>query len=189
MPSTAPILCDFYTPALVNRAPVAVAIGSEGTGPVSDADYPLENREPCYPGSTGSLARLAALYRGAVDRLVPRGAPRRRFWREFFLGGVASAINTGDVSGARRLATRMLKTREAETGSCFTGWSRTRCSRSADIAGPAPSPGGRFHCSTTGWFPKSWSPWEDGTLTGFRLASQRAAIRNPRKKSMNSWSH
>ncbi|MBE0693462.1 MAG: bifunctional precorrin-2 dehydrogenase/sirohydrochlorin ferrochelatase, partial [Aquamicrobium sp.] len=29
-----PELCDFYTPALVNRAPVAVAIGTEGAGPV-----------------------------------------------------------------------------------------------------------------------------------------------------------
>jgi uroporphyrin-III C-methyltransferase/precorrin-2 dehydrogenase/sirohydrochlorin ferrochelatase len=29
-----PEICDFYTPALVNRAPVAVAIGTEGAGPV-----------------------------------------------------------------------------------------------------------------------------------------------------------
>ncbi|MEM7463220.1 MAG: siroheme synthase CysG, partial [Pseudomonadota bacterium] len=110
-----PDLCDFYTPALVNRAPVAVAIGSEGTGPVL-TQIIRSKIEAMLPGSTGSLARLAALYRGSVDRLVPRGAPRRRFWREFFLGGVASAINAGDVSGARRLATRMLKTSKAETG-------------------------------------------------------------------------
>ena len=29
-----PDYCDFFTPALVNRAPVAVAIGTEGAGPV-----------------------------------------------------------------------------------------------------------------------------------------------------------
>ena len=29
-----PDLCDFFTPAIVNRAPLAIAIGSEGTGPV-----------------------------------------------------------------------------------------------------------------------------------------------------------
>ena len=29
-----PDLCDFFTPALVNRAPVAIAIGTEGAGPV-----------------------------------------------------------------------------------------------------------------------------------------------------------
>src|SRR5690606_24963912 len=29
-----PALCDFLTPAIVNRAPVAIAIGSEGSAPV-----------------------------------------------------------------------------------------------------------------------------------------------------------
>ena len=29
-----PELCDFFTPAIVNRAPLAVAIGTEGAGPV-----------------------------------------------------------------------------------------------------------------------------------------------------------
>src|SRR5690606_33264697 len=29
-----PELCDFFPPALVNRAPVAVAVGTEGAGPV-----------------------------------------------------------------------------------------------------------------------------------------------------------
>src|SRR5204863_6158467 len=29
-----PELCDFYTPAIVNRAPVCVAIGTEGAAPV-----------------------------------------------------------------------------------------------------------------------------------------------------------
>ena len=29
-----PDICDFLTPSMVNRAPVLVAIGTEGTGPV-----------------------------------------------------------------------------------------------------------------------------------------------------------
>lgn len=110
-----PELCDFYTPALVNRAPVAVAIGSEGTGPVL-TQIIRSKIETILPVSTGSLARLAALYRGAVDRLVPRGAPRRRFWRSFFQGSVANAVHAGDVSGARRLASAMLKANDTETG-------------------------------------------------------------------------
>ena len=103
-----PHLCDFYTPALVNRAPIAIAIGSSGSGPV--LTQILRSRiETMLPPSTGSLARLARLYRNAVDRLVPRGQPRRKFWRDFFEGSVAQAVHQGDLPSARRLATRMLK--------------------------------------------------------------------------------
>ena len=94
-----PELCDFFTPAIVNRAPVAIAIGSEGTGPVltqlirSRIDAMLSPR-------LGDLARLADAYRPVVERLVPRGASRRLFWRGFFSGSVAAAIDEGDLVAA-----------------------------------------------------------------------------------------
>ena len=110
-----PELCDFYVPALVNRAPVAVAIGSQGTGPV--LTQMLRGRiEALLPRSTGRLARLAARYRRTVDRLVPGGAPRRRFWRSFFDGPIAQCIEQGDMAAARRSVTKLLKDIEARTG-------------------------------------------------------------------------
>ncbi|MEC9343209.1 MAG: NAD(P)-dependent oxidoreductase [Pseudomonadota bacterium] len=106
-----PELCDFYVPALVNRAPVAIAIGSEGAGPV--LTQMLRSRiETLLPSSTGRLARLARRYRAVAERLVERGAPRRRFWRAFFDGPVARCVEAGDMAGARRHATRLLKDRE-----------------------------------------------------------------------------
>jgi len=103
-----PELCDFYTPALVNRAPVCVAIGSEGAGPV--LTQIIRGRvEALLPASTGLLARLARRYRGAVEKLVPRGAARRRFWREFFSGGIARSIEDGRIAEARRIATRLMR--------------------------------------------------------------------------------
>lgn len=110
-----PDLCDFYTPALVNRAPVAVAIGSEGSGPVL-TQMIRSKIEALLPRSTGRLARLAAHYRDTVEQLIPRGAPRRRFWRLFFQGNVANAVNSGDLSAAMRHATRIMKGQMAETG-------------------------------------------------------------------------
>lgn len=110
-----PNLCDFYTPALVNRAPVAVAIGSEGAGPVL-TQMIRSKIEALLPASTGRLARLAALYRVAVDRLVPRGAPRRAFWRSFFEGEIAALVERDDLPGARRSATRLVKAGEAAEG-------------------------------------------------------------------------
>jgi uroporphyrin-III C-methyltransferase/precorrin-2 dehydrogenase/sirohydrochlorin ferrochelatase len=110
-----PCLCDFYTPALVNRAPIAVAIGSEGAGPV--LTQMIRSRiETILPRSTGPLARLGALYRVAVDRLVPRGVARRRFWRAFFDGEIAGLVERQDLPGARRAATRLLKNVAPETG-------------------------------------------------------------------------
>ncbi len=106
-----PHLCDFYTPALVNRAPVAIAIGTEGTGPVL-SQMIRARIEAIVPVSTGKLARLAQLYRLAADRLVARGAPRRRFWRAFFDGDVSRHVENGDLPAARRSATRLLKNPE-----------------------------------------------------------------------------
>ena len=110
-----PELCDFYVPALVNRAPVAIAIGSEGSGPV--LTQMLRARiEALLPQSVGHLAGLAARYRRTVGRLVPKGAARRRFWRAFFEGNVARHIETGDMAGARRAVTQLLKAPEGATG-------------------------------------------------------------------------
>lgn len=103
-----PELCDFYVPALVNRAPVAVAIGSEGTGPVL-TQIIRAKIEALLPQSTGQLARLACRYRAIVEKLVPRGAARRRFWRAFFGGEIARCVEAGDLAEARRHATRLLK--------------------------------------------------------------------------------
>ncbi len=110
-----PCLCDFYTPALVNRAPIAVAIGSEGTGPVL-TQMIRARIETILPPSTGALARLGALYRVAVDRLVPRGLARRRFWRAFFDGEIARLVEGGEMPAARRAATRLLKNVSPEKG-------------------------------------------------------------------------
>ncbi len=103
-----PDYCDFYTPALVNRAPIAVAIGTEGVGPVL-AQMIRADIDRLLPRSLGKLGRLANSYRRAVDRLVPRGAPRRLFWRDFFKGKVADHVESDEFSLARREATRILK--------------------------------------------------------------------------------
>lgn len=103
-----PEICDFYTPALVNRAPVAVAIGTEGAGPVL-AQMIRTRIDRMLAPSLGALATLAASYRIAAEKLLPRGSARRRFWREFFAGAPARAMEVGHISEARRAATRLLR--------------------------------------------------------------------------------
>jgi uroporphyrin-III C-methyltransferase/precorrin-2 dehydrogenase/sirohydrochlorin ferrochelatase len=110
-----PESCDFFTPAIVNRAPVAVAIGTEGAGPVLAQMIRAQIDQLLSP-SLGRLARLAMLYRDAVDKLLPRGAARRIFWRRFFSGSVADSVAGGDLSDARRNATKLLKSMDAVEG-------------------------------------------------------------------------
>jgi uroporphyrin-III C-methyltransferase/precorrin-2 dehydrogenase/sirohydrochlorin ferrochelatase len=102
-----PDLCDFYTPAIVNRAPVAVAISSTGAGPVL-AQKVRARIEAFLPPQLGALARLGETFRGAAEQMLPKGQPRRRFWSAFFDGGIADAALAGRTDEARRLASRLL---------------------------------------------------------------------------------
>lgn len=110
-----PDQCDFFTPALVNRSPVAIAIGTEGTGPVLAQMIRAQIDQMLSP-TLGRLARLAQSYRIAVDRLLPRGAARRIFWHRFFSSAVADAVSAGDLSQARRSATRLLRAMDKVEG-------------------------------------------------------------------------
>lgn len=102
-----PELCDFFTPALVNRAPVAIAIGTEGAGPVL-AQMLRGRIDRMLSPSLGPLAILAASFRGAAENLLPRGNARRRFWNDFFAGAPARAAEAGQLSQAHDAAVDLL---------------------------------------------------------------------------------
>jgi uroporphyrin-III C-methyltransferase/precorrin-2 dehydrogenase/sirohydrochlorin ferrochelatase len=110
-----PELCDFYTPALVNRAPVAVAIGTEGAGPVL-AQMIRARIDQILSPSLGRLANLASSYREAVDLRVTRGVRRRRFWASFFGGKVARLVDHGDLPAAALEIEDLMHDRGAVTG-------------------------------------------------------------------------
>jgi uroporphyrin-III C-methyltransferase/precorrin-2 dehydrogenase/sirohydrochlorin ferrochelatase len=110
-----PELCDFYVGALVNRAPVAIAITSTGVGPVL-ARHIRARIEAMLPGTTGDLARLAESFRDTVARVIAPGADRRRFWARFFSGSVAANLQAGRPEVARSEAQRLLNTRNDEPG-------------------------------------------------------------------------
>ena len=102
-----PDYCDFFTPALVNRAPVAVAIGTEGAGPVLAQMIRAAVDQMLSP-SLGRLARLAISYRDRVEHALPKGVSRRVFWRRFFSGAVADAVANGNEPLATAEADRLL---------------------------------------------------------------------------------
>ncbi|WP_371154610.1 siroheme synthase CysG [Jannaschia sp. 2305UL9-9] len=73
---------QFITPAIVDRDPVVVAIGTEGAAPVLARKIKADLEET-LPAQLGPLARIAKTFRRAANAL-PFGAPRRRFWAEYY---------------------------------------------------------------------------------------------------------
>ena len=75
--------CDFITPAVVDRDPVVVAIGTEGTAPVLARQIKADV-EAMLPQHVGRLARAAQSFRQRVSETLSPGRPRRQFWKAFF---------------------------------------------------------------------------------------------------------
>ena len=75
--------CDFITPAVVDRDPVVVAIGTEGTAPVLARQIKADV-EAMLPQHLGRLARAARFFRARVSERLSPGRSRRRFWKAFF---------------------------------------------------------------------------------------------------------
>ncbi|WP_068115019.1 siroheme synthase [Tropicimonas marinistellae] len=98
-----PDLCDAFTPSIVDRDPVVVAIGTEGTAPVLARQIKTRVEEMLEP-RLGDLAAMAGRLRGAVARGVPQDR-RRAFWRWVFNG----APRRLHATGAEREAGREIK--------------------------------------------------------------------------------
>jgi uroporphyrin-III C-methyltransferase/precorrin-2 dehydrogenase/sirohydrochlorin ferrochelatase len=73
---------QFITPAIVDRDPVTVAIGTEGAAPVL-ARAIKADLEARLPASLGVLARIGKGFRRAAEAL-PMGRKRREFWAEYY---------------------------------------------------------------------------------------------------------
>ncbi|MEL6644232.1 MAG: siroheme synthase CysG [Pseudomonadota bacterium] len=103
-----PALCDAITPAIVDRDPVVVAIGTEGTAPVLGRSIKTQIETLLHP-RIGALAALAGRLRGAVAERIPQ-AGRRAYWAWAFRGEPATLF----ASGQEEVATRLLKSAIAE---------------------------------------------------------------------------
>ena len=95
-----PELSSFVSGALVERAPVTVAISTGGTAPALARDIRLAIERVLPPG-LGRLARFAERFRAAVRAALPESETRRRFWDGFFKGPIAARVIAGDEAGAR----------------------------------------------------------------------------------------
>lgn len=100
-------LCSVTFPALVDRDPVVIAIGTEGTSPVLAQRIRL-SLESYLPASLGPLADFADRFRQMVMQLVTNAQQRRRFWHKIFDGPIADKIALGKTQEAQNDMIRLL---------------------------------------------------------------------------------
>ncbi len=99
----APDLCDAFTPSIVDRDPLVVAIGTEGAAPVLARQIKTALEGMLEP-RLGDLVSLAGRLRADVTaRVAP--AKRRAFWAWVFTGVPRQA----HARGAEREAARVFK--------------------------------------------------------------------------------
>ncbi len=90
-----PDISSFIVPSIVDRDPVVVAIGTEGTAPILGQG--LRARiDAMLPQALGELAKAAAGLRHRVAGAIPQGNQRRSFWYRFFFGDVREAFLAGE---------------------------------------------------------------------------------------------
>lgn len=104
----APELSTVIVPAIVDRDPVVVAIGTEGAAPIIARD--LRARiESWLPANFGRVATYAVKLRPRVRSAIDQPAERRRFWEGLLRGPFRDRALAGDVAGAEQEAARALR--------------------------------------------------------------------------------
>src|SRR6185503_10356419 len=97
-----PALCDFTTPAVIDRGEVVAAIGTGGASPML-ATLLRHDIEARVPEGAGRVAALFAGLQDEVRRALPEPHRRRAFLRAALTGPAAQAAMRGDQAGAIRL--------------------------------------------------------------------------------------
>ena len=110
-----PQLCDFTTPAVIDRGEVVAAIGTGGASPMLATllRHDIEQRVPEGAG------RVAALFRRLQDEVraaLPDLPRRRAFLRQALTGPAAAAAQAGDMEAAADLLRQALAEGVASLG-------------------------------------------------------------------------
>ncbi len=95
-----PELCDFFTPAMVDRGEVVAAVGTGGASPVLAQMYKREI-EARVPEGAGRVAALLRQFRDETRAKFPDMTARAAFVRGVLAGPAAEAALAGDMERAR----------------------------------------------------------------------------------------
>lgn len=103
-----PASSRFITPAIVDRDPITVAIGTEGNSPVLARSIKAK-LESLLPAQLGEFAIFAGSLRRWVAHAIPDFTLRRRFWERFVNGKPKERFLAGDRLGANASTQAIVK--------------------------------------------------------------------------------
>lgn len=99
--------CSAILPAIVDRSPITIAIGSGGAAP--ELARMIRSRiETLLPHALGPLAQLASELKDSIRSRFPQLPRRRQFLGWLFRAAPAEAMQSGSPERARELAERAL---------------------------------------------------------------------------------
>ncbi|WP_343698342.1 NAD(P)-dependent oxidoreductase [Caulobacter sp.] len=110
-----PDLCDFTTPAVIDRGEVVAAVGTGGASPVL-ATMLRNDIEVQVPEGTGRVAALLQKFQTEVRGALPALHERRAFLRDAVMGEAAEAARAGDMDKAGQLFREALSRGSARKG-------------------------------------------------------------------------
>lgn len=102
-----PAESSFIMPAIVDRDPVVVAIGTEGSAPILAREI-KSKIESWLPAQFGRIARRAAAARHQVQQAIADPVLRRRVWERLLQGVWRDAVLASDSDGADKEFARQL---------------------------------------------------------------------------------
>jgi len=108
-----PQISNFISPAIVDRDPVQIAIGSSGTSPVL-ARQIKSKIELSLPANLGALAKLAAKFRHLVQKKFPDLTIRRKFWQDILNSDIPELVYRHQEDKAEKQLRRALISRVSE---------------------------------------------------------------------------
>lgn len=94
-----PPLCEFITPAIVDRAPIVVALSSGGVAPVL-LRYLRQKLEAVLPKGIGKLGALFETFRDKVKARFNSVDERRNFWEQVMESNIAELAQQGQIAAA-----------------------------------------------------------------------------------------
>ena len=113
-------LSTFIMPAILDRAPVTVAIATEGAAPILARE--IKTRlEALLPANFGKLAERAHALRGLVAKGVPDARSRRRLWERLLQGPFRRAVLAGEEAEAGRILAAELHGGDAPAAGLLLG--------------------------------------------------------------------